>query len=121
MYHSKKNPTCPYKKSAEKVPANKAASLRSAGKRIISKPPSVNSAADTQKNQSAQTPQKYQEHTSVYDTNDRDGSGRPKRKQYWICCIEWKKGKWYYRLKDAPYPHGKYVRWVEERSLHEWH
>ena len=41
--------------NAEKVPVSEAASgSRGAGKGTISKPPSVNSAADTQKSQSAQ-------------------------------------------------------------------
>ena len=39
--------------SAENVPANEAASIRSTGNETISKPPSVNSAAETQKSQSA--------------------------------------------------------------------
>ena len=31
-----------------------------------------------------------------------------------------KKKKWLYKLKDAKYPDGKDVRWVEEHYLHEW-
>lgn len=124
MYHSTKHPACPYNvKNAEKAHANKTTSVRSAGKETVSKPPSVNSAAETQKIQSARPPQKFDEGYSVYDENDRDGSGRPKRKRYWICCVRWSESrkKRIYKLKDAPYPHGKDVRWVEENYLHEWH
>ena len=122
------------------MPAHEAASIRSSGKETVRKPTSVKSAADTQQSQSAkvsshnksfcrtrvlsaQPPKKYEQNASVYDSTEKDGSGRPKRKRYWICCVRWNKSerKWIYKLKDAPYPRGKDIRWVEEHYLHEWH
>ena len=36
--------------------------------------------------------------------------------------MEWSKKdkKWWYKLKDGPYPSGRDVRWVEEGDLREW-
>lgn len=74
----------------------------------------------------SQPKEKFERNASVYDSNEKDGSGRPKGNKgtrYWICCVEWdlNKKRWFYKLKDAPFPDGKDVRWVEERYLHEWH
>ncbi|KAF6237539.1 hypothetical protein HO173_004429 [Letharia columbiana] len=126
MNRSTKYPACSYKihknQSGGRVAVNKAASIRSAGRSTISKSPSVHSAADSQRRESALPPKKYEDVESVYDENERDDSGRPTGKRYWICCIDWSQSKqtWMYRLKDAPRPGGITVRWVEEESLREW-
>ncbi|KAL2050240.1 hypothetical protein ABVK25_009467 [Lepraria finkii] len=88
--------------------------------------PSFRSVADSQHKEDTRPPRKYHRGDEVYDKNDKRKNGVERRTRRWVCCYRWKKKKegrkegWYYKLKDAPFPHGKDVAEVSERNLKKW-
>lgn len=70
-----------------------------------------------------QAPQTFKKGQEVYRNEEKDSSGAPVKKKYWVCCSRYNETleEWEHNLKDGPLPDGKTVAEnINERKLRRY-